>query len=908
MSPPPGVAALELRSDLPAAAVEKLRPLILLEVGEPFSDERIRRTLRNLQASGKVAQAAVYSEPVAEPAGQLRAVVAFWSSRLVEEVLLVGDLGLAERRLRPVLVQRPGLPLVEDKVLRGLYELEELYRRRGFFEAEVRLRVSPPTADSKVRLAYHVAAGPRWSIGSIGFDGDLSNLEIAELLESLTVRSTEPYDARSLEEDPENLQRWLVTAGFRKARVSKVREIRQEERKEVDLIFEVELGPIVEARVQGAQEAHLRKKGLLSFLDEEGYDSALLIREKSRLKAYFQSQGYYQAKVVLREEIQDDRIVVFVELEPGERFSLEEVRFEGNEAVTDRQLSQLIASQPRQRLRPGSGRLVDDTLQEDLENLRSFYALQGFWQARLEEPRVEREGTRLSLVFPVEEGPQRRIVNLEGLELDESKELVVSSLEEGGGFHPQRLEEALTGLRSQLRAMGYDQARVRAEESWVEDRWVDITFRIDRGPQTLVDRVIIRGNVRTRDEIVRRAAGLTAGQPISRSRLLEVERALSRLGIFSRVDVRLSPGELGQVERDVVVEVEEGRSRRLSYGWGYDSEGGTRGLLGFSHKNLWGRALSLRWDARVSQQDERYRLVLDQPFLGPWNLPVTYSLFQFNEDRESFQQRSSGLRVDARREFPWGRWGLAYDFRRIELQEVDEPIDRIDPQDREIKVSSLIPNLVFDRRDDPFDPTDGWSASFQLQYAFPAFSTDAHFLKLFVQQTGYLPLGRLGVLAASLRLGAIEPLEYGLDQDGGPEGSGENSIPIGERFFSGGRTSHRGYERDLLGITGETRIADVDPVSGAVDLLPVGGNGLALANLEYRFPVLGSLGGTLFLDVGNVWKDWRDLDVDDLRYSVGLGVRYRSPIGPVRLEVGWNLEAEAGEDSAEIHLTFGNPF
>ena len=904
----PSVAALELRSDLPAVAVEPMKALILLKVGEPLSEERIRRTLRNLQASGKVARAAVYSEADPESPLQRRVVVAFWSSRIVEEVLLVGDLGLAERSLRTVLPQRPGLPLVEDRVLRGLYGLQDLYQRSGFFAAQVRLRVSAAAVGSKVRVAYHVEAGPRWSVGSIGFEGDLGTFGPSGLLEPLEVRSGDPYDARKLEEDPERLQRWLGGAGFRKARVFAARQARRDDARSVDVTFEIVLGPSVEARVQGAEMERLRKKGLLSFLDEEGYDSALLIREKSRLKAHFQAQGYYEARVDLREEDLGDRILVHVDIEPGEPFSLTEVRFEGNEAYSERQLSELISSQPRQRFRPGSGRLVDETLQEDLENLRSFYALQGFFKARLEEPRVERDGQQLRLVFAVDEGPQRRVVTLDGLVDADGDALVVTTLQEGGAFHPRRLEEAVEDLRSQLRAAGYDQARVRAEEAWIGDQLVDISFRIQRGPRTRVERVIIRGNVRTRSEVVRRAAGLSAGQPISRSRLLEVERALSRLGIFSRVDVRLSPGEIGQVGRDVIVEVEEGRARRVSYGWGYDSEDGTRGLLGFSHQNLLGRALSLRWDARVSEKDERFRLVLDQPFLGPWDIPMTYSLFEFNEDRESFQQRSSGLRVDARRDFPWGRWGLSYDFRLIELQEVEEPIENIDPQDREVEVSSLIPSLVLDRRDDPFDPTEGWSSSFQLQYAFPALATDTHFLKLFVQQTGYLSLGRPGVLAASLRLGAIEPFDGGLSQQGDLETAGENPVPIGERFFAGGRTSHRGYERDLLGITGETRIADVDPLTGAVDLLPVGGNGLLLANLEYRFPVLGSLGGTLFLDVGNVWRDWRDFDFDDLRYGAGLGVRYRSPIGPVRLEFGWNLESEAGEDSAEIHLTFGNPF
>ena len=425
----------------------------------------------------------------------------------------------------------------------------------------------------------------------------------------------------------------------------------------------------------------------------------------------------------------------------------------------------------------------------------------------------------------------------------------------------------------------------------------DVRIRVLEGPQTRVGRVLVRGAGETRQGVLRRFVDLEPGEPVSRPELLEVERELSRLGIFSRVDVDLAPGELGRQERDVVVRYEEGRSKRVSYGVGYDTDDGARGLVGFAHRNLWGRAWSAQVDARVSERDQRYRLLLGQPYLGRWDVPVTYSLFRFDEDRESFNQQSFGARVEGYRELRQGRFGLVYDYRIIDLTEVEIPLNEIERQDREIEVSSLIPNLFLDRRDDPFDPTQGWSSALQLQYAFPAFDTDAHFLKLFVQQTGYLDLDGPGVLAGSLRLGAIEPLE-----SEPPESEVANPIPIGERFFAGGRTSHRGFERDGLGVRGETLLSPLE------DPVPVGGNGLLLANLEYRFRLVGALGGTLFLDVGNVWSDWQEVDLSEVRTAIGLGVRYRSPVGPIRLEVGWKLDREPGESAAELFINLGNPF
>jgi outer membrane protein assembly factor BamA len=192
----------------------------------------------------------------------------------------------------------------------------------------------------------------------------------------------------------------------------------------------------------------------------------------------------------------------------------------------------------------------------------------------------------------------------------------------------------------------------------------------------------------------------------------------------------------------------------------------------------------------------------------------------------------------------------------------------------------------------------------QVEIAFPAIQADANFAKLFVQQAAYAPLGSFGVFAASVRLGAIEPLDSGGVRDPlVPPELPSSLIPVSERFFAGGRTTHRAYERDQLGVPGETLL----PIEGEV--FESGGNGLFLLNLDYRFPIFGAFGGTLFFDLGNVWADWRNIDADDFKPGVGVGFRYQSPIGPVRLSVGWKLDPEPGENKDPVFfLSLGNPF
>ena len=318
-----------------------------------------------------------------------------------------------------------------------------------------------------------------------------------------------------------------------------------------------------------------------------------------------------------------------------------------------------------------------------------------------------------------------------------------------------------------------------------------------------------------------------------------------------------------------------------------------------------GRGERLQLDLRASENDQRLRLIYDQPSLGRWRLPVTYTIFNRFELRESYEVYETGTRVSLTRDLDRLRLGLVYDYRFVELSEDVLDPTAVEREDSEVEISSLAPNLFIDRRDDPLDPKVGWSTAVQLEYAFPWLNADTELLKLFWQQTHYLDLGDWGTLAGSLRLGMIEPLSRPAEPDPIVPGDLESSrVPISERFFAGGRTTHRAYERDGLGLLDQSLFQSTDG-----RLLEAGGNGLLLLNLDYRFPITGPVEGVTFLDLGNVWDDWRRLDLDDLRPGMGLGVRYASPVGPIRLEIGWKLDPEPYEDNNPVFfLSFGNPF
>lgn len=938
----PTVRAVEVRSDVPLSAEDRaeVRQLVVLASGEPLDDERVGRTLRNVQASGLASRVGLYTRPA--DGGGVVAVVVLRGNVIVEAVRVEGETGSVDRRrLQEALFQNAGEPLVESRLVRGVYRLQEIFEDAGHFEARVRLAPEIDEARRRATVVYRVEAGPRATVRSVSFDGDVAPLTADELRAQVRTAVGDPFRRAQTDRDGERLESWLIGEGYRAARVEPPVVSYDAEAAAVAVSFPLTVGPRVEVEVRGAELERLRKRDLVPFLDGEGYDEALLLLAEQRIREDYQRRGHYDVEVDGREERPGEGVLrVVLEIEPGLAYELRQVSFRGNRAYSDGRLRELIETQPAGALTAlplvSGGRLVDDTLSGDLDNLRAFYALDGYVDAEVGPPEVERRDGGLFLTIPIEEGARQRVAELalEGVEAFEPQELRGEmALRAGGPFHPRLLENSLNRIRARYDRQGYDGARVSATTDWnPEHTLVDVTVRVLEGPQTVVDQVIVRGNQRTDTEVVRRAVGLQPGEPVSRSRLLESERSLYRLGIFSRVELDLTPAPLGATTRDVVVRVEEGQVRSLRYGVSaeYDDERGEwslGGSLGWSHGNLFGRAITLSADARVLSRGEQYRLFVDQPTVGGWPVSVNYSLFQTQESRTSFEVERRGVRVEAvhQRGDEGGRYGLAYDYRLVDnrpLDDVRADRDDLRREDQTLRVAGLVPSVFLDRRNDPFNPTRGWTALAQLQYTFPLFNAEAEFVKLFLQHSHYLDVG-FGTLGLSVRLGGIEPLAplpAGIRDPFIPE---EADLPsrevfLAERFFAGGETSHRAYQRDRLGIPFSTCLGEgeaVDPDCAATlfptgdgPLTPAGGNGLALVNVDLRVPVFGAMEGVLFYDAGNVWADWRQIRFEDFRSGVGLEVRYASPVGPLRVGVGFPIDRIEGADERVWFLSLGAPF
>lgn len=907
---PPRVHDIELRLDAPLPRDLNWQALCAFQPGEPLSESSVRRTLSNFYATGRVEEVEVLARPSADDPDVVTAIVVVRLRPWVEAVEITGEPELNSRLLQRALRQKPSSPLSMEQLAASRDALLELYWRQGFRRPEIAIRIDS-VATKQVQVVFEIEAGPVSPVGSIAFEGDLGPFDEGDLQKVIRTRPGRTYNYDRLQQDLERLRAWWIEQGYLGARLEDPEEVYEGGEGTLHLTFEVRAGEHVEVEVLGASKRRLSKLGLLNFLRDPSFDEDLIQQSCQRLVSHYQRKGFYQAEIDCRLQDVARGQKLTLEVKKGHVHTLQSVEFEGNRQVPSATLAPLMRTSVKQPLRPGSGRLVFADLEEDLANLRSYYLLQGFVDAQVGPTTTRINGQELALEIQIEEGQRRRVVELTwaGHRVFEDEEIARAlSLTSGGPYHPARLNESINVLRTLYEDRGYPSAAIEATLDWDDaETLVDVHLQIDEGPKSVLDRVLIRGLQKTRRAPVLRTMGLEEGEALSRRRLLEAERELYRLGIFSRVDVDLASSTELTEARDVVVEVEEGQRWRLGYGFSYHSDDGLGGLFSLVRSNIGGRGDRFQLDVRGNDVESRFRLIFDQPSFLNTNLPITFILFEEEQVRQAFSVDGTGAQISLTKDWRSSRLGLIYDYRLVETTILDDSFDLpdLEREDRNVEISSLTPNLFLDRRDNPLNPTQGWSTNLQLEVAFPFLSAEANFLKLFWQQTHYRPLGRLGGLAGSFRLGAIENLSDTAPLDPlVPVDLPSARVPVSERFFAGGRTSHRAFERDRLGIVDETLITDA---SG--DGIEIGGNGLMVINLDYRFPISGDFGGTVFFDLGNVWADWRDFDPAQLEAGAGLGFRYASPIGPIRLEIGWKLDPEISSDEDPVFfLSFGNPF
>ncbi len=671
------------------------------------------------------------------------------------------------------------------------------------------------------------------------------------------------------------------------------------------LVFVVKEKPTVTAiEVQGNRV--LRKAKIIELFalaPGDLYDPRKVKEGIDSVTAEYSRLGFSQSEVLSRVELDEEAntATLYLLIDEGLRMRVRQVLIEGNHAFPDRRVLKLLKTKRRRWF--SSGVFNEQVLVEDLDRVRAFYRKHGYQDIEVDEE-VYRDPSGRSLIIHlnVTEGLQHRIgeVVITGTVLFPEPEIRrVITLKPGAVYNPEALQEDLRLIKQYYGDRGYIHAEVAPDPQLDEaNKRVNLTYRITERELVNVSQIDIRGNLRTRDVVVRRELRIAPGEQFDGAKIRKSIDRLYNLGFFEEVSVDTEPTKHPDRE-DLIVKVKEAKTGSFSFGGGFSSVDRLVGLVELEQRNFdWrnfptftGAGQDLRFRAEVGT----VRRYFDVSFTEPWifGYPVSFGLDGYNRTRLrsrsiglAFEEERRGAGVRLGKEFgDFLQVGWNYQLFRTEISDVvNEASADLKAEQGRSTISELGTSIALDHRDNRFDPTRGYFLFSSADLAGGLVGGDRDFYRLQGGASGYVPhLGRF-VLESRLRTGLVN--EYG----------DSNEVPIFERFFGGGSGTVRGFR--------ERRVGPVDTTSND----PIGGEATFLFTLEEVMSIVKDergksiLKGSVFFDVGDVWRRVGDFG-ESFEAGTGVGARVNTPIGPIRLDLGFPL-TELRDEKREPRFHF----
>jgi outer membrane protein assembly complex protein YaeT len=672
----------------------------------------------------------------------------------------------------------------------------------------------------------------------------------------------------------------------------------------------IDAGPEVEVHAVGAKVSQGKLRSLVPVFEEHTVDESLLLEGERNLLDYFQSQGYFDAEVEFKpQRVQNDKASIDYLVNPGKRHKLVSIGIQGNKYFRTEAIRERMFLMRASLLQFRRGRYSGALLRRDEESIASLYQSNGFRDVAVTHTIADNYKSKpgnLAVFIHIEEGPQYFIHSLDvqgAAKLDKAQLVSQLSSVEGQPFSEYNVAVDRDTILQQYAARGFPNATFEwSSKPASEAHQTELTYVIHEGQQEFVREVLISGLERTRRSLVDSKMLLKAGDPLSPTAERDTQRKLYELGVFARVDTAIQNPDGDTSEKYVLYDMEE--ARKYSIAWGFGAEfariGGCstcleapQGQNGFapdatldaSRLNLWGLGQSLSFRGRVSTLEQRALINYTAPRVdGNDKLTLSFTvLYDNSKDVRTFtaQREESSVQLSERLSKSL-TFLYRYTYRHVT---VDESTLKISPYliplfSQPDRVGEVSWSFVEDRRDDPIDTRKGIYNTFDLAAAPRALGSEITFGRFLGRNATYHPIGKKYVLARATSFGIVHPLHNVTDP--------LTAIPLPEHFFSGGATSERGFP--------DLQAGPRDTTTG----FPLGGTVLLMNQTELRFPLLGeNIGGVLFHDMGNVYSSPSSIsfrtdqhglsDFDYMNHAVGFGIRYRTPIGPVRLDLSYSI-------------------
>ncbi len=686
--------------------------------------------------------------------------------------------------------------------------------------------------------------------------------------------------------------------------------------------FDINAGPKITVKALEAKISKSKLRQYVPIYEEGTVDNDLLAEGASNLHDYFQSKGYPDVDVTFKEEpVKNDEQVINYYIATGPRRRLVKIDIEGSNYFLPSTLRERMFLQPSSILMR-YGRYSETFRKRDEEAITNLYVANGFRDAKVTsvvENNYKGKENDIAVTYRVNAGTQWKVANLKVLG---ANRLNLAGIEhdfasmEGQPYAELNISTDRNRILEYYYSQGFQSASFSySTEPGSEPATVNLIYQVKEGPREFVRQVVISGLYRTKSSLIQRYINVRPDEPISLAKINDDARALSSLGMFASVNTALQDPDGSARYKNVLFDFDEAARYSFSVGLGliigqfggtttnYAESGGAKGsspIVSFnvSRLNMFGVGQTLSLQTSYSTLEQREALSYIFPrFLGSANRTVTFSaLYNTTQDVQTFSSRREEASVQTSQRISRASTLLMrFAYRRVSTSNVNIPSLLVPQFSQPVRIGMLSGSFIQDHRDNPADAHSGFWNTIDAGLAANFFGSQRSFTRVLARNATYTSLGRNLTLARQTQLGAILPFDV-------PAGvAGFDDIPLPERFYGGGGVSMRGFgdnqagPRDIGTVT-ELPGNAVHPATG----FPIGGNALFFNNVELRFPLLGpNISGVFFEDMGNIYTTFSDISFrysqksqQDFNYAVqsaGFGIRYKTPLGPVRVDLAYVL-------------------
>lgn len=664
----------------------------------------------------------------------------------------------------------------------------------------------------------------------------------------------------------------------------------------VTFIFE-EKPVIREVTVTGTKRIHRKRIEKLIDIKEGSFVDEYKIKEtENTIRDLYYKKGFSQVQVTYRIDVDaNNKAVIVFLIDEQDLIRIKKIVVKGNNTYPDKKIKKIMQTRQKGFFRRGI--LKREALEDDVKRIEDFYRQKGFNEVSVSYA-IDYLQKNTYVTIAIEEGERYYIgkITVEG-------DQVISSEEIQKQIETQTEDVYVAGtvsnITNNIRGLYIDKGYIYADVRQVvflnpQTGKIEITFNITEGQLAYVNAIEISGNVKTKENVIRREMRVYPGDVFEGTKIRKSRQRLENLGFFE--EIRFDSQSSGKPNwEDLLVDVKEAKTGYLSFGGGYSSMDALTGFVELRQRNFdyrnWSTFTGAGQDLSIMASFGSMTEYYDVSFVNPWifDKPVSLGLEGYKRSHEREEDVGYGYEEDIRggairfgREFNDELKGwIGYRFETVDISDItDTASAALKAEAGTTDLSSIEIDLNYDTRDNVFAPSTGFYLGNSLQTTGGFLGGDKDFVRFFSNSSVFFPFVKKSVLEFRVRLGIAAPF------------SNTDEIPIYKRFFAGGASSIRGYR--------ERKIGPLDSSNGD----PIGGRSLFVGNIEYTYPVVDVLKFALFFDTGNVWVKEGDLLSGALKSSVGMGVRVKTPLGPLSLDYGWPLDKEPGQQDKEGRFHF----